>query len=133
MAIIDWTDAELNAKADDTAGRIDGMGIHDGDPGAAGTANEATGGTPAYARVDPAFAAAGVEGALGATDQPATVGVAWGAPSFDLPAGDWTHYSFWSGATFVGSGSLPTTYSVVSDSTYAPNVGVGPGSTGSGV
>lgn len=117
-------DAELNAEADWKAGRHVEMGIHDGDPGAAGTDNEATGG--GYARITVAWEAAGDEGPLGATYQPATVGVAYAAPMFDLPAGDWTHYTYWDGVTLRESGTLPTTFSLGSAGTYQPNCAVGP-------
>lgn len=130
----DWTDAELNAKADDTAGRIVTMHLHTGAPGVSGTANQATGGSPAYAPVTLAFEPAGDEGPLGASDQPATVGVAWAAPSFNLPPGDYTHYSYRGAASvFLGSDVLPSApYSVVTQEVYSPNVAVGPGPTGMG-
>lgn len=114
-------DAELNAEADWKAGRHVEMSIHDGDPGVDGTANEAAG----YTRPTLSWSAAGVEGPLGAS-QPATVGVAYAAPSISLPAGDWTHYAYWDGATLRETGSLSTTYSMASAGTFQPALAVGP-------
>jgi hypothetical protein len=110
-----WTDDELDATADFKAGRVLEVGLHDGDPGAAGTDNEASGGSPAYARLDPAWDAAGDEGALGVT-QPATAGIAWGYVEFDVPAGAWTYLSFWgTGDVFLGSVGIPTQTTVAQD------------------
>jgi len=102
-----WTDAALNARADAEALLVDAFSLHTGDPGAAGTSNEATGGSPAYARITPTWEAAGVEGALGAS-QPATVGIAWTDVTFDVPAGDYTYIGAWDGATFLGSELITT-------------------------
>jgi hypothetical protein len=117
-------DAELNAEADWKAGRHVTMSIHTGDPGVAGTANEASGG--GYTRETVTWGAGGAAGALGSTYQPATVGVAWGAPTFDLPAGTFTHYAYWNGSTLRETGTLPTSYVLGSAGTYQPNCAVGP-------
>jgi hypothetical protein len=109
-----WTDNELNATADWKASRVDEIGLHTGDPGAAGTSNEATGGTPAYARVDPAWEPAGDEGTLGAT-QPATEGIAWGYVEFDVPAGAYTWISLWGSGTFRGKRDIPTQTTAAQD------------------
>lgn len=110
-----WTDDELDATADFKAGRVVLVGLHTGDPGAAGTLLEATGGSPAYARVDPAWDASGVEGVLGAS-QPATVGIAWGYVEFDVPAGAYTHLSLWGAADlFLGSVDIATQTTVAQD------------------
>ena len=110
-----WESDELNATADWKAGRVVAVGLHTGAPGVAGTANEATGGSPAYARLDPAWDVAGVEGVLGAS-QPATVGVAWGYVEFDVPAGVFTHLSLWgTGSVFRGSVEIPTQTTVAQD------------------
>ena len=110
-----WTDAELNATADWKAARVLEVGLHDGDPGVAGTSNEASGGSPAYARQDPAWDDAGVEGVLGVS-QPATDGVAWGYVEFDVPAGEYTFLSLWGAAdVFLGKIEIPTQTTVAQD------------------
>ena len=110
-----WTDDELDATADFKAARVLEVGLHTGDPGVLGTANEAVGGSPAYARMDPAWDAAGVEGVLGGS-QPATPGIAWGYVEFDVPAGAFTYLSFWgTGDVFLGSVDIPTQTTVAQD------------------
>lgn len=102
-------DSELNALADYEAGRIGALGLHTGDPGAAGTANQPTGGALQEAIT---FSAAGAAGPLGAGSQPATPGTAWSdQATFAAPAGQFTHVSFWSapGGTYRGSKALPET------------------------
>jgi hypothetical protein len=102
-----WTDAELNANVDYKRARIVKVGLHTGDPGAAGTSNEASGGS--YARVTLSWNAGGADGPLGSSDQPATVGVAWAAPTFSHAAGTYTWLSFWNtGDVFIGKRDLPT-------------------------
>lgn len=126
---IDWTDATENAQADEDAARCPYASIHTGDPGTTG-ANEATGGSPAYARKALSFNAAGTEGPLGSS-QPATVGVAWGSATFDLPAGTFTDYGLWSAVTagtFRGSGEIPIDGGIelTDQGTLAVSVAVGP-------
>lgn len=126
---VDWTDATENAQADEDAARCPYVSLHTGAVGSTG-ANEATGGSPAYARKALTFNAAGVEGPLGAT-QPATVGVAWGSASFDIPAGTYTDFGLWSAVsagTFRGGAELPVVggVTVASQSTLAVSVAVGP-------
>lgn len=67
--------------------------LHTGDPGASGTSNEVTGGSPAYARKNITMnAASGGSRALGAD------------VDFDVPASTITHVGYWaSGPTFLGS------------------------------
>ena len=114
-----WSDAELNTQADAVAGRVAEVGLHDGDPGASGTDNEATGGSPAYARVAPTVEPAGDEGPLGAS-QPATVGIAWGEVTFDVPAGDWSWLSFWAtGDVLLGRLEVPETSTASQDTVQA--------------
>lgn len=98
---LQMTDAERNAKADADAARFTHASLHTGAPGTASTpANEATGGSPAYARKPIAnWAASGAVGPLGASVQPATVGTAWGSVTFDAPAGTYTHVGFCTSAT----------------------------------
>lgn len=101
-------DAELNALGDAEAARIGALGLHTEDPGANGTTGEAAGG--GYARQAVDFNAAGAVGPLGSGSQPATPGVPWSSEvSFSVPAGQFTHVSFWSAAagTYRGSVALP--------------------------
>lgn len=121
-----WFDVELNAQADSTAGRIATVHLHDGDPGDTGLDNEVSGGS--YAPATPTFEAAGAEGPLGATDQPETVGRAWCAPSFSVPADTTlTHYSYRDVTDEVlGTFALPADEYFPDAGTYAPSVGVGP-------
>lgn len=121
---VSWTDATLNAQANEDAGRCAFVSLHTGDPGSTG-ANEASGGSPAYARQPLSFNAAGTEGPLGAS-QPATVGVAWGEATFDLPAGDYTHYGYWNGSTFVGGGLLPSDVVLAAQGSQQVSFAVGP-------
>ena len=71
------------------------MGLHTADPTDNGSVGEASGGSPAYSRQSCTFAAA----AAGARALSATV-------TFDVPAGIYTHYSIWNGATCVDKGLL---------------------------
>ena len=90
-----WATAALDVMSDAIAGVIDSVGIHNGDPGAAGTANEVSGG--GYSRQTPSWNAAGGDGEA---DLSATV-------SFSGPASQAvTHASFWDGATFMGAFAL---------------------------
>lgn len=67
--------------------------LHTGDPGAAGTNNEVTGGSPAYARKNITMNAA----ASGSRALNADV-------DFDVPASTIAYVGFWaSGPTFLGS------------------------------
>jgi hypothetical protein len=71
--------------------------LHTADPSTTG-ANEATGGSPAYARKAITWNTA----ASGALDNNAN-------PVFDVPAGTYTHFGLWSaatGGTFYGGGAL---------------------------
>ena len=126
---IDWTDASENAQADADAARCPYVSLHTGAAGGSG-ANEATGGSPAYARKALGFNAAGAEGPLGAS-QPATVGVAWGSATLDVPAGTFVEFGLWSastGGTFRGSGAIPIDGGFVAGSQgeLAVSVAVGP-------
>jgi hypothetical protein len=87
----------MNDALDESLNVLKYASLHTSDPGSAGD-NEATGGNPAYARVL----------------------IAWGAsashvksvttlPTFNVPAGTYTHVGFWSAATdgtFYGSFEL---------------------------
>ena len=73
---------------------VDLCSLHSGDPGAAGTSNEITGGTPAYARKAAVFnAASNSERVLNAD------------VTFDVPACTVAYVGFWtnSGTVFKGS------------------------------
>lgn len=123
------TDAERNADADRAAAAIAGVSLHTATTGITG-ADEATGGSPAYARKAPTFTAAGSVGALGGTAQPATVGVAWSDQlTFDVAAGSYTHWGAWSattGGTFRRGNVLAATQSPGSQGQILLSIGVGP-------
>lgn len=92
------TTAVKNSMADHWAGRGNTYSLHTGDPGGAGTANEATGG--GYARQSTTWGTA--------TDATVT----GSQLTFNVVAGSYTHMCRWSGATFLGS--FDTTDAVVS-------------------
>lgn len=95
MTTTTYPDYELNAMADFEAGRCSSASLHTADPTTVGD-NEATGGSPAYARQTLTFSLAGQQGPLGAAIQPATVGVAWCEQVvFDLPAGTYGWIGLW--------------------------------------
>jgi len=77
------------------------ISLHTGDPGTTG-ANEATGGSPAYARKQTTWATGD-----------ASDGVETGSQvTFDVPAGTYTHVGIWSattGGTFIDSYKIPGT------------------------
>lgn len=109
-----WTAAELNTRTDAVATRIVAVGLHTGDPGAAGTLLEATGGTPAYARLSPAWEPAGDVGVIPA--QVATDGIAWGYVEFDVPAGSYSYLSYWAtGDVYLGCRDFTTQTTVAQD------------------
>lgn len=86
-----------NVAADAVAATVDAIALYTADPDASsGTANEVTGGSPAYARKAPTFAAA----SGGVATAPALL--------FDVPAGTTiTHVGYWSGAVWRGSDPVP--------------------------
>lgn len=89
--------AERNYLADQGAARGTYISMHTGDPGTTG-ANEATGGSPAYARKQTTWGAASAGSAVGSQ------------VSFDVAAGTYTHFGVWSavtGGTFRGGNALP--------------------------
>lgn len=124
-----YTDAELNYLADQEAARITHLSAHTASPGTTG-ANEATGGTPAYARKSVTFNAAGTAGPLGSTLQPATVGKAWSSEvTFDLPSGTYTHAGGWSASTagtFRGGNAFATGQVLSSQGQLKVSIAVGP-------
>ena len=123
------TDAERNADADRAAGVIAYLSLHTATTGVTGAA-EASGGSPAYARLAPTFNAAGAVGPLGGTAQPATVGVAWSSEvTFDVAAGSYTNWGGWSAVTagtFRRGNVLAATQSPGSQGQIKLSVGVGP-------
>lgn len=85
------------------------VSLHTADPGTTGT-NEATGGSPAYARK-----------AVTWTSSTVSVLNASNTPTFDVPAGTFTHGGFWSavtGGTFYGGGALNAPVTFAAQGTY---------------
>lgn len=124
-----FPDAELNYLADQEAARWAYTSIHTASPGTTG-ANEATGGSPAYARKAPTFNAAGAAGPLGSGTQPATPGVAWSNElTFDAPAGTYSHFGGWSASTagtFRGGNALAASQTLSSQGTVKVSFKIGP-------
>ena len=124
-----FTNAELNAMADAEAARMGYASLHTANPDTDGS-DEATGGSPAYARKALTFNAAGAAGPLGSTPQPATVGVAWSDEvTFDAPAGTYTHAGTWTAATagtFRGGNALASSQTLSSQGQVKVSVKVGP-------
>lgn len=122
-------DAERNADANRAAGQIGHLSLHTATTGLTGAA-EATGGTPAYARKPVTFNAAGAVGPLGATLQPATVGVAWSSEViFDVPGGSYTHWGAWDTLTlgvFKRGNALSSAQNPAGQTTIALSIGIGP-------
>ncbi len=110
---IQWTDDVLNAQADYLASLVDTVKVHTDDPGATGVLNTISGSSTAVT-----WDAAGDEGSLGSSQQPATAGRAYAAPSITLSEdGEWL--SFWDGASFMGRVQCPSTATA---GTYQPNL-----------
>lgn len=77
------------------------ISLHTGSPSTTG-ANEATGGSPAYARQQTTWSADAVDDGVRAGTQVA----------IDLPAGTYTHWGLWtasSGGTFIDGGTITST------------------------
>lgn len=84
-----------NTAVDGLATAATSVSLHTADPGTTG-ANEVTGGTPAYARKTPTWAAA----AGGSRALQGTV-------VFDVPSGvTVSHFGLWNGTTFLGGDVL---------------------------
>lgn len=87
-----YTPTALQEIAAAEAAKITQLSLHTATPGTTGAA-EATGGAPAYARKT--------------TVVTATAGVATSTEvTFDVPAGTYTHFGAWAGATFKGGNPL---------------------------
>lgn len=78
--------AEVNVAVDAVTARDAYISLHTADPGGTG-ANEASGGSPAYARKALSWGSAS-SGAASATQV-----------TFDVPAGTYTHFGLWSAVT----------------------------------
>jgi hypothetical protein len=85
----------VNAVAQNGAANV--YSLHTDDPGTTG-ANEATGGSPAYARKTASGFPAAANGA--STN---------GQVLFDVGAGEYTHWGRWKGGVFYEGGALPAT------------------------
>ncbi|MET8314796.1 hypothetical protein ABZU78_11810 [Rhodococcus erythropolis] len=79
--------ATANKAATDFAAQGSTFSLHTANPGASGTANEATGGSYARQTATPGTAALGV--------------VQWSQMTFPVPAGTFTHMCRWSGSTLI--------------------------------
>lgn len=90
-----WTPTELQVIGVAEAAKVTYQSLHTGDPGTTG-ANEATGGSPAYARK--------------AVTVTSTAAVLTGTQiASDAPAGTYTHWGWWSAltaGTFYAGGTL---------------------------
>jgi hypothetical protein len=87
--------ASKNERITDFIADITAVSLHSADPGTTG-ASELTGGSPAYARLTPAFSAA----SGGATNLSASL-------TFDIPAGGApAYYGLWKGSTFFIGAAL---------------------------
>jgi hypothetical protein len=85
-----------NVMLTELAANVTHLSVHTASPGTTG-ANEATGGSPAYARQVPTFGTA-TGGTL-----PLSGGATW-----DLPAGTYGYVGMWAGSNWCGYGTLPT-------------------------
>jgi hypothetical protein len=77
------------------------VSLHTASPGSTGT-NEATGGSPAYARKQTTWSADAVDDGVRAGTE----------VTIDLPAGTYTHYGIWTAATsgtFIDGGAISST------------------------
>lgn len=93
----------VNATKESLAGTYTGLGtwisLHTGNPSTTG-ANEATGGTPPYARKQTTWSGGASDGVYTGTQV-----------TFDVPAGTYTHVGIWSASTagtFVDYYDIPT-------------------------
>lgn len=76
----------------------DRISLHTASPGTTG-ANEATGGSPAYARKQTTWAGGSSDGVTAGSEV-----------TIDVPAGTYTHFGIWSaGGTYVDGGTIPST------------------------
>lgn len=94
----------VNSTKEALATAYTGLGafvsLHTADPGTTGT-NEATGGSPAYARKATTWTAGTADGVVGGSQV-----------TFDVPAGTFTYIGIWSaatGGTFIDKASIAST------------------------
>lgn len=89
--------AGKNAVLDSGLGAITNLSLHTDAYAAGGgaSANEASGGSPAYARKAPTWAAASA-GAKALS----------GSVTFDVPAGTYRRVGLWAGATYAGDADI---------------------------
>lgn len=129
------TDAERNADANRAAGQITHLSLHTASTGLVGDF-EASGGSPLYARKAVAFNEAGAVGPMGASTQPATVGLAWSSQVFfDVPSGVYTHWGAWNSevlGVFKRGNILDSPYTFSQQNVVSLSIGIGPYS-GAGV
>lgn len=101
------TVASKNERVNDYIADVTAISLHSADPGST-AANEIVGGSPAYARKAPSYAAA----ADGATDL--TAGL-----TFDVPGGATvSHYGLWKGTVFLGGDALSAVETYGAQGTY---------------
>jgi len=119
--------AARNAACAGTIAGITHVSVHVGAASNTG-AGEAAGGSPAYARKPVTLGTPGAVGPLGASDQPATDGVAWsGMLTFDVPAGSYLSWGTWgssSGGAFYVSGDFPAPFAPTGQATMQFAIGV---------
>lgn len=92
-----FTNASKEAAADAVTDLGDYISLHTGDPSTTG-ANEATGGSPAYARKQTTWSAGASDGSITGSQV-----------TFDVGAGTYTHIGVWTAATsgtFIGGFAL---------------------------
>jgi len=112
-----------NTATDALRAAITHVSVHTQVTNDAGSATEATGGSPAYARKAVTFNASGAVGPLGAGSQPAIVGLAWSdLMTFDLPVGTYLSWGTWDGLTagnYYEGGNFDTPYTPTGQATFA--------------
>jgi hypothetical protein len=113
-----WTDATLNARATAAASECPTLTLHSADPGDSGAAEVAS--------ASLSWSAGGVEGPEPSV-QPATVGIAYAAPSVSLPSNvSITYYGFRSGGTFRGGFRMQAPIETVGAESRTIPVRIGP-------
>ena len=110
-----FTPAEKEELASHAGSRAAYVSLHTADPSTTG-ANEATGGSPAYARKPVTFVAGSSDGVVSGT-----------AVVFDIPAGTYTHIGLWDAVTagvFRGGEALPSSFVAAGQDAVAVAVSV---------
>lgn len=88
------------------------LSLHTADPTGTG-ANEASGGTPAYARVAITAWSSDTD-SLGVPDDSGLY-IATPAGPFDVPAGTYTHVGLWAGSVYYDSAAITPTTAAAQD------------------